>query len=70
VTPNEKFLTVAEAAEWLRVPQSWVYAHADELGVVRVGKYLRFVRERILTHLQAGASSLDPPPNDPDGKLA
>jgi len=41
-----QFLTVEEIAARLGVPRIWVYAHADELGVIRLGKYLRFDWER------------------------
>jgi hypothetical protein len=48
---ESELLTVDEVAAKLRVPRSWVYSHADELGVFRAGKYLRFdwaiVRERL-----------------------
>ncbi len=34
---------VADVAEILDVPPSWVYSHANQIpGLVRVGKYLRF----------------------------
>jgi hypothetical protein len=46
---------VPELAERLRVKASWVYGHADELGVLRLGKYLRFSWARVMNHL-AGAS--------------
>ena len=37
-----KLLTVPELASRLRVKNSWIYCHADELGAFRLGKYLRF----------------------------
>lgn len=43
---TEQFITVEGIAARLGVPRSWVYAHADELGVIRLGKYLRFDWER------------------------
>jgi hypothetical protein len=57
VPPPDKsdLLTVNELADWLRVNQSWVYVHADELGVYRLGKYLRFALPRVLERLEAGA---------------
>jgi hypothetical protein len=48
------FLDVSETANWLRVPKSWVYAHADDLGADHLGKYLRFRPGRILERLDAG----------------
>src|SRR5713226_4481984 len=35
-------LTVEEIAVRLGVSRNWVYTHASELGVFRLGKYLRF----------------------------
>jgi excisionase family DNA binding protein len=55
---SAELLTVEEVASLLRVPVTWVYRHADSIGAIRVGKYLRFswvkVREK-----------LDPQRNDP-----
>jgi hypothetical protein len=47
--------TVQELASLLKVPPSWVYAHADELGAYRLGKYLRFSLQRVLERLEAGS---------------
>lgn len=47
-------LRVNEIAAWLQVDPSWVYAHADDLGAYRLGKYLRFSLERVLDRLEAG----------------
>jgi hypothetical protein len=44
-------LTVEEIAEKLKVKTSWVYSHADDLGVYRLGKYLRFTLERVIERL-------------------
>jgi hypothetical protein len=56
-------LTVEEVAVRLRVQRSWVYGHADALGVIRLGKYLRFSWPRVLEHLEGkmDASSVGPP---------
>lgn len=65
-SPNG-LLTVAELAIRLRVKSSWVYAHADELGAYRVGKYLRFDWNVVVARLAAGAARLSPlgvQPND------
>jgi excisionase family DNA binding protein len=48
-------LTVEELAVKLRMKNSWVYTHADELGALRLGKYLRFSWERVLEHLERKA---------------
>jgi hypothetical protein len=50
---HERLLTVEDVAQRLRVRTTWVYRHADDLGVFRLGKYLRFswpiVMERLKT---------------------
>jgi excisionase family DNA binding protein len=63
---DSDLLTVDEIAARLRVKSSWVYTHADELGALRLGKYLRFSWERVLAHLERGGSSLGALPNDQD----
>jgi len=45
---DHEFLTVEEVAERLQVKPSWVYSHAADLGVTRLGKYLRFYWPRVL----------------------
>ena len=62
---SNELLTVDEVAIRLRVKTSWVYSHADELGALRVGKYLRFSWSRVVKHLEHGQASLGYEPNDP-----
>ena len=38
----EPLLTVAEVAAYVRVSEKWVRAHAEEMGVIRLGRLLRF----------------------------
>ena len=57
---NPGLMTVDEVAVKLRVKRSWVYAHADDLGVFRLGKYLRFSWPRVLDHLAGGPSGQPP----------
>ena len=38
----EPLLTVREVAAYLSVSEKWVRGHADELGVIRLGRPLRF----------------------------
>ena len=45
-------LTVEEVAVRLCVSRNWVYSHASELGVYRLGKYLRFSWPRVLERLE------------------
>ena len=50
-------LTVADLAEMLRVPVSWVYEHVRRRGKERIphiklGKYLRFQEAEVRTWLQ------------------
>jgi hypothetical protein len=49
---NEEILTVEQVASRLQLKPSWVYAHADQLGAYRAGKYLRFRRHRVLERLE------------------
>lgn len=56
-------LTVGELAAVLQVRVSWVYRHANELGALRLGKYLRFVLPDVIELLkgQGTASSVVKP---------
>lgn len=54
-TRGEELLTVSDVAARLRVKVSWVYSHSSELGVLRLGKYLRF-RWQIVLDRVAGTS--------------
>lgn len=48
-------LTVQEAAALLRVPESWLYARTrlNTIPYIRVGKYVRFDKHRLMTWLAA-----------------
>jgi hypothetical protein len=46
--------TVNELAEFLKMKPSWVYAHADDLGAFRLGKYVRFSLPRVIERLERG----------------
>jgi hypothetical protein len=48
---GKHFLTVEEVAVRLCVSRNWVYNHASEIGVYRLGKYLRFSWPRVLERL-------------------
>lgn len=53
----EKLLTVADVAELLRVPVSWVYERtrrrgAEGLPHLKLGKYLRFSQPEVLDWLK------------------
>lgn len=48
----EEILTVEQIADRLQLKASWVYAHADQLGAYRAGKYLRFRWRRVLERLE------------------
>jgi hypothetical protein len=54
-------MTVEDLAAKLQVKASWVYSHADELGVYRLGKYLRFSWPRVLESLDQMGGSLGQP---------
>jgi hypothetical protein len=51
IAVSEHLLPLSEVARQLRVPSSWVYGHAEALGVIRVGKYLRFAWPRVMERL-------------------
>ena len=57
-------MTVEEVAAKLRLKRSWVYCHADELGVYRLGKYLRFSWPRVLECLDRRSASSGRSRND------
>ena len=55
---NEKFLTVVELAESLKVPKSWVYSRSRETGPnaipkIKVCKYVRFEFDKVMEWLKA-----------------
>jgi hypothetical protein len=52
--------TVEEIADLLKLKPSWVYAHADDLGAFRLGKYLRFSWSRVLGRLEEDALACFP----------
>jgi excisionase family DNA binding protein len=56
----ERLLMVEEVADLLRVPVSWVYRYADDLGAYRVGKYLRFSWDRVLEALERSGKGKSP----------
>lgn len=52
-----QFLTVSEIAAELKVPKSWIYGKSRETGQdsiprVKVGKYLRFERDKVIEWLR------------------
>lgn len=49
--PNQ-LLNAEEVAQILRVPRSWVYSHLEELPVIRLGRYVRFMRSGIERFLE------------------
>jgi excisionase family DNA binding protein len=51
IQDRSQFLTVEEVAVRLGVSRNWVYGHSSELGVYRLGKYLRFSWPRVLERL-------------------
>lgn len=59
-----RLLTVGEVCELIRVAQTFVYRHAQDLGAFKVGSHLRFRREDIESWLEAqrlGASDKPSP---------
>lgn len=59
--PRE-IMTPAEVAQWLRVPESWVYEKTrrrcgNPLPCLRIGRYIRFDRRRIARWLEGQVAS-------------
>jgi excisionase family DNA binding protein len=51
-----RLLKVEEVAQALSVPPSWVYKQAEtgEIPCIRVGRYLRFDLDEVMTWLRGG----------------
>ena len=62
---DSRLMTVEEVAIRLKLKKSWIYAHANDLGAYRLGKYLRFSWPRVLEHLDRGSGSLGQSSYDP-----
>lgn len=54
-------LTAAEAADQLRVPESWLYSAArrDAFPHVKVGRYVRFRQEDVSEWIRTGGRNDD-----------
>jgi hypothetical protein len=69
---DDAVLTAAEVAIRFNVDRSWVYAHADELGVIRLGEgprpRLRFDPAIVAQRLVAAPGRTSPGPLSTDGK--
>jgi predicted DNA-binding transcriptional regulator AlpA len=51
----DRLFEVEDVARLLKIPQSWVYANADQLpGVLRLGRYVRF-RPAVIQQFLIGA---------------
>jgi excisionase family DNA binding protein len=52
---DEDLMTVTEAADYLRVPVSWVYGRTrrQKLPMIRVGKHIRFSRQALIKWVAA-----------------
>jgi excisionase family DNA binding protein len=58
------FLTPGEMAKALRTPLSWIYSQTRKKGkntipMTRVGKYIRFEREKVLEWIQNGGATVE-----------
>ena len=54
---DDELLTVAELAQWLKVPPSWIYERtrrrgSDRLPFLKLGKYLRFEETAVKVYLE------------------
>lgn len=63
--PVRRLITAAEVARWCGVDRSWVYAHADELGAIRLGDgerpRLRFDSSQVGDRIDALGVPAHPP---------
>ena len=55
---NKELLTVDQLAKFLSVPKSWIYGKSrmkssDAIPRIKVGKYLRFELDQVLTWLRS-----------------
>ena len=63
----DELLTVAELAQWLKVPPSWIYERTrrrgeERLPYIKLGRYLRFEAAAVKVYLdRQRRSSLIPP---------
>jgi excisionase family DNA binding protein len=55
-TTRAELLTIPEAAEWMRVPESWLYAATKQgrFPCVRFGKYVRIRNADVDAWIDAG----------------
>lgn len=58
--PVERYLTPEQVEELLQVPRGYAYRHKQELGGVKVGKYLRFPRSSLHRRLERRRRVLEP----------
>jgi excisionase family DNA binding protein len=59
-----ELLTVKEAAQFLKVPVSWIYEHVrpdavDRLPAMKLGKYLRFDARDLYAYVDAKRHTSD-----------
>ena len=55
---NQELLTIEEMADFLKVKKSWLYFRCMSTGAnsiprVKIGKYLRFKKESVLSWIEA-----------------
>ena len=51
--PNVSYRSALDLAQRLDVSRSFLYAHASELGAVRLGKSIRFSEVKVRRYLEA-----------------
>lgn len=49
---DTKLMTVKEVAEDLKVSQKTVLRKKDEIGFIKIGRSIRFEKERVLAYLR------------------
>jgi hypothetical protein len=72
--PRGRLLSAAEVAERWGVERAWIYAHAEQLGALRLGTgkkpRLRFKADRVAAYLDRDEPALAPPADTPAARRA
>ena len=53
---DDRLLTIAEVAKFIRKPLSWVYENHSELGSVKVGQAVRIPEASLMAYLTRDAA--------------
>jgi len=60
--PHERFVTVEELSQILRVPKSWIYARTRQgkhaIPYVKLGAYVRFDPEEVINFFESAGNQV------------